>query len=1026
MGTTEATGAWEQLQRDVEAWDLEDAEVARALLGRVDEAPPLHGSDDKLAPLLRELRALKGDKRRLLDRLADFDSADPPSRHALRLLARGTDLEFPWAAKGDANALRSFFARPARSGAAAGVLTDESIRRLSGKLSRAAVAVAPHAGSIAFLSRCMRLKPREQWIPAAVSIAAALADGDDPDLAALGLEKAYEKPDASGYSTRHLFTLATLVSGARGQKYAGRDALEWLGAKGRGVAPDPFNLSATALACADLAARRPDLAARLADVAASALELSLQKFGTQLSYQHADAARRMIEVFGDVDVAWRMLLREVPSHALEAMCERLFDAHRALLWLRERGDAEREAQLLAGPLACGPNIVRATRFHGGSEASRREATEWQPQLAEALRALAPDRWNAEPDASRATRIVTALVLVRADLVTSLDWPTVVAACGAEWLEASSGTVGQRAWVDLVELASRRDALFRYLLHHGDLDGVRVRKPANATSDKPAAKGGDKAAQASQRAPDSKAKPAKSAAFANDLFPPRETAGLARLLRARWKSRLLNEGDEARVEVGLNRYLTDQCALHLVRRLAVADAAEAGQTLLAALAADAPQLSASGVTQKALEDKLWQKVRDELPKELQGEPLPAALERLIELEKTRGPGREDAEAEGYAFVLGLFPGLNDVAKKTANVWEAIARARASAPALDGTKSLAGPETVRLWLRGHLVVVADRLAETSAAIETALGGETLPDHALRAPDRDAVLAAANDEVVAIDHPVLDRGSLERWRAAIASLRRLAEPLPWFVEAALDELLNRLAYWLDAAEQNERHRALLLERVEATIQDEDEEQLDRVLREARETNLADETSTSHFDLLDGPSLRAVCNFWLRRLRFDQARMLPKSSRTSPWTYYGPLVLAIFGAPLTTIQTNYLWEALIGTKDQTEPPSPFTNPRYLVVNLVFLAVCGQGLYQDLRRRLAGLSFVAIVGRAWRPLSVLFGVNYLLALITLWVVRAPDKPALPFLETTLLWGTLSLYLGLFLGLFAQGARIDREDVSDD
>ncbi len=93
--------------------------------------------------------------------------------------------------------------------------------------------------------------------------------------------------------------------------------------------------------------------------------------------------------------------------------------------------------------------------------------------------------------------------------------------------------------------------------------------------------------------------------------------------------------------------------------------------------------------------------------------------------------------------------------------------------------------------------------------------------------------------------------------------------------------------------------------------------------------------------------------------------------------------------------------------------------MNLVFLAVCLQGMAQDLRRRLAGLPPRAMFSRALKPLSLLFAINYSLSLLLWWV----SAPALATFTTTLLWGTLSLYLGIFMGLLAQGNRVEREDV---
>jgi hypothetical protein len=292
---------------------------------------------------------------------------------------------------------------------------------------------------------------------------------------------------------------------------------------------------------------------------------------------------------------------------------------------------------------------------------------------------------------------------------------------------------------------------------------------------------------------------------------------------------------------------------------------------------------------------------------------------------------------------------------------------------------------------------------------------------------VQSAAEDELVNLPFPVLEGPVLQRWRAAVEALRRLAEPLPWFVEAALDTVLTRLEAWLAIADENRQDRELLLERIRGAMRDEDEEQLARVLHEAGgpapgqpahgEGAAASDGRTPHYDLLDAPVLRKISNFWMRRLRFDQNGLLPRHARTSAWSYYGPLLLAIFGAPLTTVQTDMVWVPLIG--DPREGAVGSIGVRFWFVNLLFLAVCLYGLWSDLRRRLRGLDRPAVLRRSSMPLLVLFGINYALALV-LQVITAER---LETLSTVMMWGTLSLYLGLFLGLLAQGNRIDSEDV---
>ncbi len=133
------------------------------------------------------------------------------------------------------------------------------------------------------------------------------------------------------------------------------------------------------------------------------------------------------------------------------------------------------------------------------------------------------------------------------------------------------------------------------------------------------------------------------------------------------------------------------------------------------------------------------------------------------------------------------------------------------------------------------------------------------------------------------------------------------------------------------------------------------------------------------------------------------------------------MLGAPLTTVQTNAVWQPLIGDPSGAPHLGAFGEVRFWLVNVVFLVVCVNGLVQDLRRRLPGFTWEETLKRAWRPFALLIVTNYVLSMFLWWV----SAPRLATLETTLLWGTLSLYLGLFVGLFAQGSRLDNEDVAD-
>ena len=982
----QAEVVWQEALDAIAAWGRGERTDA-GLAEMVARLPDLRG---RLAPQLETLRKLARRKEglRILSLVGERPHGTEHTQRALiRFAAVQAGVTLPWVSDSPGEALRDLFARPEASA------STDAARDRSMLLAWTATVVAPAPDALAVLRDQLRLRDRGQWLPAAVVVADAMSDERASHLAALGLEKACaaRSAGAGGYTPRHTAVLGARTARATGAAFAGRTAEAWIAEKRDRNADD---LSAIALAAVWLAELRPERAEACGQLARAALARALRDFPrTELGYQHGDAARALITHFGDCDEAWavlgRPLLASSPDKAsafLEHAGEQLHDLHRTLLWLeaRKAGGADvasRIAELREGPLACARSVVVATAFHLDQGGAAGSAETWLPAMTAALAQLAPTIWEASPPLARAASLVSALILVQVPFAADNAWTAVVEAAGAGWIEPSAGTTGARGWVDLAGLAASRGAIYRYLMHRADLDHPRT-----------GAGGG------------------------------LETIGLARLLRARWRVRSERPGPP-RVHMGL----TLNCAQQIARRLATAAPAETARVVLAALAADAPPPAWTRlVSQRGLDerdrDNLWRKVRDFLPMSLDRGPIGDVLGQLSALEAAREPETRHAEADGYLAVIGRYPELAEVRATTDAVWRQIVAARAGLPSdVQGGPQAVSPDMMRAWLEGQLLPVAHRLADAARAIEAALG-EHLPDRAQRDADLSAIAVAAHDELVSLAIPLLEPAVAERWVRASSALRRLAEPLPWCIEGQLDALLSEFDAWTSLASRHAEARGLLLERIEAAIEDEDEGQLSRILQDAEASlDAAAGVGPRHIDLIDPPRLRAISNFWLRRLRFDQNARIPKPHRGSPWTYYGPLLLAVLGAPLTTVQTNYIWQPIIGDPLSREdlPSGAGTEIRFWAIMLLFFGICLNGLWQDLRRRLGGLRPMAIVQRACKPFAVLLAINYALSYL-LYLVSAER---LDVWRTTFLWGTLSLYLGIFLGLFAQGARIDREDV---
>jgi len=939
------------------------------------------------------LRTVRSDAQKYVNALADRDHSgrdDVFAHQLLRLIADDTAVLWPWMPENPQCVLvRLHTCAP----------PDAEV--LSRRLVSAALAIAPAAGSLPFLMRMMRLKPREFWIPAVALVAHHLTTDRAHTLAPLKLEAhAATGKDAEGISARHLRVLAALTAALQQRAFAGHDAKTWTTKRAARALPDFDDLSALAGGSVELAYHCPEACPSLREVAVDALRQGLDNHGDKLGYQFNEAAQRAVERFENPEAAWAVLLRPIPENpvldinplderavkratsltAREA--ERLYDAHDTLIWLRGRRDQEGEARLFSRVLAGADTLVAATNFHSGQgQPLLSDAATWLPSLRIALARLEPNLWNASPSLAQAEAFTTALVLVRAPFARNIDWRAAVGEVDSVWLKPSEGTTGQRGWVDLIGIAAQRGILFSFLLHRGSLD-VQNRSGKNTGT-------------------------------------RLETVGLSRLLRARWQiagtqqsTVTATESQDARHR--LDAHLTNQCANHLVRRLLISNDEEAACLLVAALAADAPKLNARFVDRE-LKDELWQKVATLLPDDMASPKISAAIERLCALEQNRSAQGVHAEAKGYLEVTLQFENLNAVSQSTRDAWQHLVAMSQESPFGENRRTHPAAAPVRNWLKNYATQLSNHLKSSAEAIQDTLG-EKLQDHELWQGDVATVLEASKCEVLTVTMPVLEPTVNRKWRDASASLRRLAEPLPWFVESQLDETLQHFDDWLELCTRNYASREALLDRINHALRDADEEVLEAILDE-------ENGSRGLKALIAEPELRRLSHFWLRRLRFDRNLDIPSAARVTPYGYYSPMLLAVLGAPLQTVQTNYIWQPLIGDPftgvqgGSTEAVEIGQVLRIVVVSVFFLGVCLMGILYEVRRRLTGLDLRQTAMRTARPLGVLLGINYAVAFALWWVAGW----RLEALVTTFLWGTLSLYLGLFLGLFAQGSRIDRD-----
>ena len=1039
MNVSEIPVPWRELADDLDAWDGTPA-VAVTLCDRLDalqKAEPLRGA---LPERFADLRAPPD--------FADFLSLRKPTAPRpgnllrARLVARQEKSApataasaSPFAGANRTALLRRLVACDAEHGWA-----------LATRAAALAVCLAPDPDSLDYLRVAANLRRRELWTAAMVQLAVGLTGPAAPRLAPLNLEQDTARAaQVRPLKFRHVRALACVVAAVTERPFGGKTAREWViaevkhaDARGqvRKMAANSDDWSAQAGLCAAVAPLTQDARNRLAQVAALALGSAMDAERPQVSYQHIEAARATLDVLGECEAAWRVLTYAgTQADPVPVVGERLWAAKATCEWLRGTGRTDRLNAMRDGPLGLAPHLADE-QWLG--------AATWLDRLREALGRLDLARIGVIPGPAEAVALVEGLALARAPVAAGLDWPTVAAAVGAQWLQPSIGTVGESAWVDLIAEAAGRRAEFRYLLHRYHVDLPMPKEQAGAGRATPGQPSTDDAQTLA-------------------------TKGLRRLLAARWHT----SHSAQRVSVNASGQVADgphlrqdpdiseQVAHHIVRRLASADVVEATRVLLLVALADGPRKAPAranwiGAVRSGDADPLeashllWRAIAHEYETVASGAAaggLPKHEKQVLDLLDTlagRGKFRHSGERERYATWLddslavacayltdgpgrddsraaALIRELAHIRSELGLAWVATSNWVQTAPettghlpddaSVDAALAGTGPEATRDWLRGGHVVCL-RLANVAAR----LGGELPPwptAEAASAPLTDWLRVAATGDVPATEVPMLQESALAVWQNAVGELGALRMHLPWHLAAAVQDAETDLARWVRAAESNLRRRQLLLGRIHHAVADHDERALETALSLAGEATPPTSTAA---ELLDKHDVELVSRFFLRRLRFDANDRLPARHRLTGRAYYAPLLVAIASGPLTTIQTDYLWRPLIGDPGlQPTGPASSADPKLWLLLGVFFAVGAVVVWQELQSRLGALPLRQIAQRSWVPLLVVLALNYGLNAMVWWIAAEN----LDVVRTVFLWGTMSLYIGVFFGKLIEGNQVD-------
>ncbi len=992
---------FERLASALRGW-TRDAEEGRAILAALRIAPVPRGRrPDALQSLLAfrdilESRRKEPDDPKAGERLLRI--ADPTIAH---LAALEEGLSWPWM---DRN--RCVIDLHERHATLGGPKAAERSR----DLARSAAVFVSAPGAVGDASRAwfrvaMRLREREFWLPHAVAWSSSVEVGPNEHAsvgyarnlasALTGAKGAPRLPDAEAPHRRHHLAVAVLLA-VRLAKWVERDASVWLDVARR----DPHDCTAVASALLEFA-READSPIRDQCRDLIAVALSGEKFRRDWNYQAWDVVRSAVESgLGVPESLQKLLLDAAPADAkrpVAAITEDLYDAGRTLRWIATLDtkilpaeDRNRWTERLkAGRLLRSTRIEAAAVFEPG---------EWSTRVAGVLARIEPSRWSAGLAVELASAVAEFAWLVQCPEAADLDWALVARAAGARWLDATPGTVREVAWVDLVRIALERDVLFTYAMHARELDlpaeGRRAR---------------------------------------------RGFRGLGRLLRGRWQRKPARDDGvnvaPARDE-GMQRRETEpscvwrvrptatlDAANHIVRRLVIAGSHRDEQirVLLVALSEDAPPSDARLLVSGVENEELWQRVVDSFP--LEQPDLRPMLEALARSELDgRAPPSSAGQStlatylrdrdRAFAEFCREAGGLDVCASKTQDVSEAVLRLLASAPSsdadregrwtLDDGKRPASPVEMSRWSKG-LDDLAARVVEAADSVLLRLGETPLTD--ARSELRETIRRLERHDALKVEIPMLAPRDAVEWRSALRALCTLADPLPPHSEAAIDALRDRIESWIRAAEDNHRLREPLAHRLAESIRYEDED-------------AAFDACVHHQGLLAEPEVRRAGLMLLNHLDLTRAAELRKQTREvpSPWSHFSPLLFGVFGAPLSTLQTDKVWTPLLHSVHER-----VYSPSYHVAVWSLFAICMYILWLELRRAAPRVPTATLVKRAAVPFALLLATNYLVN--TLVYVAAPQDGAAAASPafTVLLWSHLSFFFGVFLGLIAQGRRLASE-----
>lgn len=259
------------------------------------------------------------------------------------------------------------------------------------------------------------------------------------------------------------------------------------------------------------------------------------------------------------------------------------------------------------------------------------------------------------------------------------------------------------------------------------------------------------------------------------------------------------------------------------------------------------------------------------------------------------------------------------------------------------------------------------------------------------------------------------------AAEELRGCFLGLAWPEAEALEALLARVLRWGEQRREEARRSA---KAAEACM---------RILDRGDEAGALALVGSEELSLLPAAAIRRLGRFLLDHLQFRPAHRLRGRAANrvqlpAAWTHLAPLLGGVAGGTFLVLDVGTAWNDVVGAAS----PLGLVVTVSLAVALSFALLAG-----NLASRMAASS-QAPIGSGQRALRICARVfpTYLAALLLATFVSAvvlftlegtPSRQqasgaALPFWPQVLLWASLSLFLGLFLGLILQGRGVAAEE----